>query len=190
MFESSSTTYPTNSYTISLAPFAEDATKASVNILEIVVQILSSSEPFQYTTVKCWLYVFCASLYLLKASYKLHFNAIMLIFLGHSQDGAGRQPFYGPHYKGHRWYQAKRSWRHSHVSALRRSAGDSCQGGPADIIISHSSEQGNGCWQPYKSGPGQNSAIGPLQIRTWEGLDIWPEFLGNIARYGGIEYRA
>ncbi|KNG87290.1 hypothetical protein ANOM_004949 [Aspergillus nomiae NRRL 13137] len=71
LFESSSTIYATNSYIMSLAPFAEEATKASVNMLEVVVQIFSSSEPFQYATVQCWLYVFCASLYLLKITFKM-----------------------------------------------------------------------------------------------------------------------
>ncbi|KAH8703489.1 hypothetical protein BGW36DRAFT_287786 [Talaromyces proteolyticus] len=62
MFESSPKIYSSNSYIKSLSEFAEEATKASVNMLELIVQIFSSSEPFRYAAVRYWLYTLCASL--------------------------------------------------------------------------------------------------------------------------------
>ncbi|KAL4875784.1 hypothetical protein BJY04DRAFT_211006 [Aspergillus karnatakaensis] len=57
-----------NLYTQSLSQFAEEATRASVNMLELLVKTSSPSKVFRYAAVRYWLYTFCASLYLLKVT--------------------------------------------------------------------------------------------------------------------------
>lgn len=69
MFESSPETHPGDIYVESLSQFAEEATKASVKMLELAIQCFTLSKPFTYAAVRYWLYIFCASLYLLKASH-------------------------------------------------------------------------------------------------------------------------
>ncbi|KAL4744692.1 hypothetical protein BDW72DRAFT_208814 [Aspergillus terricola var. indicus] len=57
-----------NSYIESLSRFAEEATNASINIFDLTIQVFSSSKPLKYAAVRYWLYIFCASLYLLKVT--------------------------------------------------------------------------------------------------------------------------
>ncbi|KAL4892388.1 hypothetical protein BDV59DRAFT_202534 [Aspergillus ambiguus] len=60
-----------DTYTASLSPFAEAATKASVDMLQLTTRYFatpSSSVIFRHSPVRYWLYIFCASLYLLKAT--------------------------------------------------------------------------------------------------------------------------
>ncbi|RAH75416.1 Zn(II)2Cys6 transcription factor [Aspergillus aculeatinus CBS 121060] len=67
-FESSPRIHPRNAYLRSLSQFADEATKASVDMLELIVHFSSSSRPFRYAPVRYWLYIFCAALYLLKVT--------------------------------------------------------------------------------------------------------------------------
>lgn len=69
MFESSPETHPGDIYVESLSQFAEEATEASVSMLELAIQCFTLPKPFTYAAVRYWLYIFCASLYLLKASH-------------------------------------------------------------------------------------------------------------------------
>ncbi|KAL4813115.1 hypothetical protein BDW67DRAFT_193044 [Aspergillus spinulosporus] len=57
-----------NSYLESLSRFTEEATNASTNILALTIHIVSLSKPLKYAAVRYWLYIFCASLYLLKVT--------------------------------------------------------------------------------------------------------------------------
>lgn len=72
-----------NSYIESLSRFAEEATIASTNILDLTIYIFSSSKPLKYAAVRYWLYIFCASLYLLKVPgyislFLLYFNTLQV----------------------------------------------------------------------------------------------------------------
>lgn len=50
----------------SLSRFADDATVASIDLLDYVIYNVAPSSFFKYAPVKTWLYIVCAALYLLK----------------------------------------------------------------------------------------------------------------------------
>ena len=51
----------------SLSQVAEAATKAAIDMLELITDYFTSSLLFEHAAVRYWLYILCASLYLLKA---------------------------------------------------------------------------------------------------------------------------
>lgn len=51
----------------SLSQVAEAATKAAIDMLELITDYFTSSLLFKHAAVRYWLYILCASLYLLKA---------------------------------------------------------------------------------------------------------------------------
>ncbi|KAL3458090.1 hypothetical protein BJX64DRAFT_235303, partial [Aspergillus heterothallicus] len=55
---------------VSLSQFADDATKASVDMLHCVLHRLAPTRVFKYAGVKIWLSIVCAALYLLKITLK------------------------------------------------------------------------------------------------------------------------
>lgn len=66
MLESSGKGRSGSTYVSSLSQLADEATKASISMFNCVIQELALSMCFKYIGVRYWLYIVCASLFLLK----------------------------------------------------------------------------------------------------------------------------
>lgn len=98
VFESSSGDYKREPYMSILSELADDAIKTSVDLLNCVTYDLPPSTLFTYVGVRYWLYIVCASLFLLKvraisAKSQMHqSNNHIGIGITKSGGAAGRQP--------------------------------------------------------------------------------------------------
>ncbi|OJJ02287.1 hypothetical protein ASPVEDRAFT_83796 [Aspergillus versicolor CBS 583.65] len=70
MFESATVSHDSPAMH-SLSRFADDATEASIDLLDSVIHNVAPSSFFKYAPVKTWLYIVCAALYLLKVTLKI-----------------------------------------------------------------------------------------------------------------------
>ncbi|KAL3477416.1 hypothetical protein BJX99DRAFT_269823 [Aspergillus californicus] len=76
MFENASGHFQEMSYASSLSQFSDEATRASIDTLNCVLQSIVPTALFKFVAVKIWLYIVCAALYLLKVTLKAedHFD--------------------------------------------------------------------------------------------------------------------
>lgn len=82
MFESATVSHDSQAMR-SLSRFADDATVASIDLLDSVIHNVAPSSFFKYAPAKTWLYIVCAALYLLKVRHSLYQHDLKAILKAH-----------------------------------------------------------------------------------------------------------